>query len=366
MWNQTAVAELLGTRYPLLQAAIGKAAGPELAAAVSEAGGLGTIAAAHLSAERLREAVRAVRARTGRTFAVHLHIAPPPEEPDPARFDEFRRFLLPAYRELGLGEPVTLEAARAEAKRLAARPEEQLAAVAEERVPVLSFSRGILDNRWIDQLKRNGTLLIGTATTVSEGAHLEHQGIDLVVGQGSEAAGERGTFLGSPEQAAVGTMALTPLLADTLHVPVVASGGVMDGRGIAAALLLGAGGVQLGSAFLACPESRTTRRVRDIVLASMEESTVLSRAYRGRPERVVRNRFVVEGAAWENLLPPEPFAELLTRPIREAAQEQERAEYMAVRTGQASRLLQSEQPAAAVVERLARETGEAIERLRER
>jgi len=363
MWTKSAATELLGIRYPLLQAGMAGAAGAALAAEVSQAGGLGILGAAHLPAEELRKEVRSIRSRTGRPYAVNLHV-PVAESPEGAQLAEAHKLLAPVCAELGLIPDTVLAAAEAEAARKQALFEEQLAVIVEEKVPVLSFTFGILENEWIDRLKRSGIKLIGTATTVSEGAHLEHQGVDLVVGQGSEAGGERGTFLGPPEQAAVGTLALTPLLADALHVPVIAAGGIMDGRGIAAALALGAAGVQLGTAFLPCPESKASRRTKEILLTSMEESTVLTRAYTGRCARTVRNKFIADLTDRDSRLPGYPYQEALTRAIREAAEEQEQAAYMAVWTGQASRLLCGELPAGRLVAKLVRETDHALERLR--
>ncbi|MEO3946539.1 nitronate monooxygenase [Gorillibacterium sp. CAU 1737] len=347
---------------------MGHIAGPELAAEVSRAGGLGTLGAEGLPSEELRERIRTLRRRTESPFAVNVHV-PTPESGSPPDEEALRRTMMglaEARQELGLPdsreEPVELAQERQRRNRL---HEEQLAVLLQERVPVVSFTGGILDNEWIDQLKRAGILLIGTATTVSEGAHLEHQGVDLVVAQGSEAGGERGTFLGAAEQAAVGTMALVPMLADILHVPVIAAGGIMDGRGIAAALVLGAQGVQLGTAFLACRESEASRRTKELVLSSMEESTVLTRAYTGRLTRALRNHFVAHGSGGEDRIASWPYQEALTRTIREAAEEQERPDYMAVYAGQASRLGTDELPAADRLAQLVSETDAAFTRLRE-
>ncbi|WJH37353.1 nitronate monooxygenase [Paenibacillus sp. CC-CFT747] len=203
---------------------------------------------------------------------------------------------------------------------------------------------------------------MGTATTVAEGAHLESEGIDLVVGQGSEAGGHRGTFLGGHEQALVGTMALIPQLADTLHVPVIAAGGIMDGRGIAASLLLGASGVQLGTAFLASPESGAHPRYKEAVLQSMEESTVVTRAFSGKAARGIRNRFVVEMEQAEAALPPYPVQNALTRELRREAARQERIEFMSLWAGQGSRLA-TDVPAGVRVRELAAQTEEAFRRM---
>ncbi|WP_058302744.1 NAD(P)H-dependent flavin oxidoreductase [Gorillibacterium timonense] len=364
MWTKTAVTELLGIRYPLLQAGMIGAARADLAAAVSMAGGLGTLGAAGMNADELHREMKAIRLKTNCPYSVNLHIPMKEVLPDEGRLEEVCELLQPYWEELGLQPLNALASVRREAAYKQALFEEQLAVILEESVPIVSFSYGVLDNDWIDRLKHRGIKLIGTATTVSEGAHLEHQGVDLVVGQGSEAGGERATFLGAAEQAAVGTIALTPLLADALHVPVIAAGGVMDGRGIAAALALGAAGVQLGTAFLTCPESDASRRTKEALLTSMEESTVLTRSYTGRYARTIRNKFIADLSDEDHRLLPYPYQEALTRPIREAAEEQERVSCMAVWSGQASRLLTRELPAGDLVRRLVKETDVALDRLR--
>ena len=161
--------------------------------------------------------------------------------------------------------------------------EDQLAVVLEGKVPVFSFTFGVPEEAQISALKEAETILVGTATTVREGLMLEDRGVDAVVGQGSEAGGHRGTFIGDFESALVGTMALVPQLADSLSVPVIAAGGSMDGRCLAAALLLGAEGVQMGTAFLPCPESGIHPKYKEAVLAAKSEETSLTRAFSGKP-----------------------------------------------------------------------------------
>jgi nitronate monooxygenase len=157
---------------------------------------------------------------------------------------------------------------------------------------------------------------MGTATTVREGLRLEADGVDMVVTQGSEAGAHRGTFLGDFADAMIGTMALVPQLADALSVPVVASGGIMDGRGLAAALILGAEAVQMGTAFLVCEESGAHPKYKRAVLGSAEDSTSVTRAFSGRPARGVKNRFLIEVSEHEEELPPFPVQNALTKDVR--------------------------------------------------
>nr|MDQ3318437.1 nitronate monooxygenase [Actinomycetota bacterium] len=195
-------------------------------------------------------------------------------------------------------------------------------------------------------------MLVGTATTVCEALVLEEAGVDAVVGQGSEAGGHRGTFIGGFEEALIGTIALVPQLADSVGVPVVASGGIMDGRGLAAALLLGAEGVQMGTAFLPCPESGIHEKYKEAVLGVESESTALTRAFSGKPARGIRNRFMNEMS--DKDVPEYPVQNAYTRDIRAAAARENRIEFMSLWAGQAARLGRTV-PAAELVENVARE-----------
>ena len=179
--------------------------------------------------------------------------------------------------------------------------------------------------------------MVGTATTVREGLRLEEDGVD-VVAQGSEAGGHRGTFLGDFKDALIGTMALVLQMVDALAIPVVASGGIMDGRGLAAALVLGAEAAQMGTAFLACKESGAHPEFKRAVLKAAEDETAVTRAFSGRAARGVKNRFLIEVGAHEEELPPFPVQNTLTKDIRAAAQEQDRPEFMSLWSGQAPRL----------------------------
>jgi nitronate monooxygenase len=209
-------------------------------------------------------------------------------------------------------------------------------------------------------------MLMGTATTVEEAVLLERAGVDAVVLQGSEAGGHRGTFATSFEQGMVGTLALVPQAADAVKVPVVASGGIMDGRGIAAALALGAAGVQMGTAFLTCAEAGIPEAYKDAILAAREHQTRVTRAFSGRHARGIVNRFMTEVDRPEmaDAILPFPLQNALTRPLREAAAKQGRAEFLSLWAGQGLRLARR-QTAASLMARLAAETEAAIGRLRE-
>jgi nitronate monooxygenase len=341
---QTALTAMLGIEHPIILAPMaGGPSTPALAAAVSNAGGLGLLGAAYLSPEALRREIGEVRSLTDRPFGVNLFV---PEAPDVAPEAVARaQALLDPYRaELGL-PPSPLVARHGESF------DEQVAVVVEERVPVFSFTFGALPAGRIAALRDAGIRVVGTATTVAEGRALAEAGVDAVVAQGSEAGGHRGTFDADEAhllRALVGTLALVPQMVDALRVPVIAAGGIMDGRGLVAALALGAAAAQMGTAFLACAECGANAAHKAAVLAATDESTVITRAFSGRPARGIANRVSEELRPHAAELPPFPALNALTRDIRQAAARQGRAEYLSLWAGQAAALATS-RPAAEVV-----------------
>jgi len=264
-WNDTPLARRLGLRLPIIQAPMaGGCTTPRLAAAVSAAGGLGSLAGAMLRPDDLRAEIAEVRSLTDRPFAVNL-FAPLPA-PSGERVAEWVRLTGVTPPQL----PPTIPF------------EEQLAVVVAERVPVFSFTFG---SPLLEDLE---AITIGTATSVAEAMALERAGVDVVVAQGSEAGGHRGAFLGPADRSLVGTLALVPQVVDAISIPVVAAGGIMDGRGIAAALALGAQAVQMGTAFLRCPEAGTNQAHR----RALGEDTTVTAVLTGRHARAVRTPLV--------------------------------------------------------------------------
>jgi nitronate monooxygenase len=264
-WSDTALARRLGLRFPIIGAPMaGGPSTPALAAALCAAGGLGSIAGAMSTPEQLRTAIADVRSRTDAPFAVNLFAPLPPAATE--RVAQWSELTGVPFT----GPPVVPDV------------EEQLAVIAAAGVPVLSFTFGI------PPLAGVAAVRIGTATTVAEAVALERAGVDAVVAQGYEAGGHRGTFLDAVDRSLLGTLALVPQIVDAVSVPVIASGGIMDGRGIAAALALGAQAVQLGTAFLRCPEAGTADRHR----AAVGSETVITRVLTGRPARAVRTPLV--------------------------------------------------------------------------
>lgn len=357
MVRQTVLMQRLHLRHPIIQAPMaGGATTVELVAAVCEARALGFIGAAYLTPTQIAEVSGALRARTSRPFGINLFAPlPPPDEPrDPGAALER---LAPFHAELGLPPP-TVPALAGDAFS------DQLAAALKSGASVFSFTFGILPASAIEAIKARGMFLIGTATTVEEAKQLVAAGVDAVVAQGSEAGAHRGTFAADFGAAMVGTMALVPQVADAVAVPVVASGGIMDGRGIAAALALGASAAQMGTAFLTCDEAGVPEAHKEAILKAREHETRLTRAFSGRPARGIVNRFMTEvdrGGAGEAVL-PYPLQNALTRPLRNAAAKQGRAEFLSLWAGQGVRLARR-QSAADLIARLADETDAAIRRL---
>ncbi len=357
MTVQTVLTQRLGLTHPIIQAPLaGGGDTPALVAAACEAGALGFIGAAYLAPPQIAEASRAVRARTARPFGINLFAplrAPDaPRDPGPAL-----ERVAPFYAELGLPAP-TVPALAGD------RFGEQLSAALESGASVFSFTFGILPAPAIAAIKGRGMFLMGTATTVEEAVALEKAGVDAVVTQGSEAGGHRGTFAGDFDRAMVGTLALVPQAVDAVTVPIVASGGIMDGRGIAAALALGAGAVQMGTAFLTCDEAGIPDAYKHAILGAREDDTRLTRAFSGRWARGIVNRFVteVERAAPAEAILPFPLQNALTRPLRNAAAQQGRAEFLSLWAGQGLRLARR-QSAANLIARLATETQTVVRRL---
>jgi nitronate monooxygenase len=341
-WPSTRLAELLGIQYPIVQAPVSPYVTPELVAAVSNAGGLGTLAVAMMAPEATRDGIRQVRALTDRAFAVNVFAPLEPPVADPAAVEAMQAALRPYRKALGLAESETPALP-------ASRLDEQLAVLAEERVPAFSFTFGIAP---FDALQEAGAIVIGTATTVAEAEDLEAAGVNAIVAQGAEAGGHRGTFRSRPTRRAepsagsrsarggglVGTFALVPQVVDRVNVPVIAAGGIMDGRGIAAALALGASGAALGTAFLTTRESAASDAYKHALRKARDDATVVTNAYTGRHARMISTPLVEELERHGIAIPPFPLQAALLSEIRIAATEQGRTDLMFLLAGQGAPL----------------------------
>ena len=328
---------------------------PELVAAVSNEGGLGMLGAGYLAPDAIGTAVRAIRSLTDRPFGVNLFVPEPAPDSEAAAkaVAHMRAVLEPFAAELGVTLPAELSLVDFDA---------QAAVLVDEKVPVVSVTFGVPSARWIAAFQYMGAVVMGTASTVNEGKALEDGGVDFVVAQGAEAGAHRATFLAPVARSLIGTMTLVPTMVDALTVPVIASGGIMDGRGVAAAHLLGAVATQLGTAFLATPESGAPAPHKVAVLTATEESTGVTPVYSGRAARGVINRLARELEAHEAELPPYPLHNALTRAIRTAAARAGNPDLMSLFMGQGTRLA-TDLPAAHVFRRIVRETVDLFDTL---
>ena len=352
---ETALTRTLNIRYPIFQAPMaGGPTTPDLLAAVSNAGGLGNLGAGYLTPEQIRMAIQEIRKRTDRPFGVNLFV---PEEPTESGeiINQMTDYLNFYREELGIPKNPVIQ-------KSSESFEEQVQVLLDEKVPVFSFTFGIPPKDVIQVMKQNGTVVIGTATTVEEAIQLEAAGVDAIVAQGSEAGGHRGTFLKPVSQSLIGTMALVPQVVDHVSVPVIASGGIMDGRGLVASLLLGASAVQMGTAFLACPESGAHAVYKQKILLENEDATDITCAYSGKAARGIRTEFMNDMDHYAGEIPGYPIQNAMTRDIRQAAAKADNPEYMSLWAGQGLRLA-SDHTAAEIVEQTMNQARTAVERI---
>jgi nitronate monooxygenase len=347
-WPKREICDLFGIGHPILLAPMAGATTPALVAAVSNAGGLGGHGCGVMAPDKLRDEIIAIRAATNRAFHANFFIHDIPDlsaDAGPA----MRGKLAAYYKELGLGDmpAITNPWPRFD--------EAALAIVLDLKPHVVSFHFGLPDDATIVRIKDAGIALMSSATTVDEAIILERRGVDAVIAQGFEAGGHRGTFDGRLDSGTIGTMALVPQLVDAVDVPVIAAGGIADGRGIAAALMLGASGVQIGTAFLTSPESAVSDIHRAKLLGNRARRTVVTRTISGRPARGMRNRLLDETETIQDEVAPFPMQASLAGPLRGAGD----AEFMALWAGQAAPLNRA-LPAAELVTVLVEETERAL------
>jgi nitronate monooxygenase len=325
---QSALMRRLGLSLPVFPAPMaGGRDSVELAAAVSGAGGLGALGCAYLAPEQILQAARAIRGLTDKSFCLNLFTPwDDPGAPDPKTA---LRAVAPYFAELGLQFP-------AAPPPQPMRFDEQFEAVLESGAAAFSFTFGLPPAGAVEAAHERGIEVFGTATTVEEAVKIAAIGCDAVIAQGAEAGGHRGTFAGPAEEALVGTIALVPQVCDAVAIPVVAAGGIMDGRGLAAALALGAQAVQLGTLFLTSDEAGASSAYRLQLMRAHEDETALTRAFSGRAARGIVNRVIRETP--DEAILPFPLQNALTRPLRTEAARQGRSEFMSLWAGQGLRM----------------------------
>jgi nitronate monooxygenase len=315
---------------PIVLAPLGGAATVELVAAVSEAGGFGILPSAYSTPAQIARETAAVRELTDRPFGVNLFVEELPYVRDEARIAGAHA-ILRAYRdELGIPHPAS-PAAPPERYR------QQIDAVLDARPAAFTFTFGIPDAPTLARFRAAGIATLGTATTVAEARALSAAGVDGIFAQGSEAGAHRGTFLAPVEDSLVGTLALVPQVVDATGLPVIAAGGIGDGRGVAAVLALGARAAALGTSFLLADESGIAPAYRAALASARAERTTLTRVFSGRTARGIPNRATAELRDPQDIA-PYPFQNAMTRDVRSAAAALDNAEFLSLWAGQAASL----------------------------
>jgi nitronate monooxygenase len=360
MWPNHRLIDLLGIEHPIVQSPMAGFSTVELAAAVCDAGALGSIGCGPVSPEIAARTIRQLRGLTSKPINVNF-FSHASADATSGQQQAWRDRLSPYYRELG-GDPQ----ASSSPTVLPAFGDDMCGVVEQFRPEVVSFHFGLPGPRLLTRVKSAGCRVMSSATTVEEALWLEARGVDVIIAQGYEAGGHRATFLGPDLNRAMasqsGTMALVPQVVDAVRVPVIAAGGIADGRGIAAALMLGAAGTQLGTAYLLCPEAATPPLHRDALRRGAANATVLTNVFTGRPARALVNRFIREVGPMANAAPAFPIPLGVSAPLRILAEQRGSADFTPLWSGQASPIGR-EMPAKALTTRLVTETMQQFRRL---
>jgi nitronate monooxygenase len=353
MWPDRRLLELFKTEFPIVQAPMAGVMDAELVVAAAQGGALGSLPCAMLSAEKAREQINIIRQRVSAPLNLNFfcHEA---VEPAPEREAQWKQRLAAYYREFGLDPAAPVAAANR------APFDARMCELVEELKPeFVSFHFGLPGRALMERVKAAGCAVISSATIVKEAIWLEDHGADVIIAQGAEAGGHRGMFLTENIAEQPGTFALLPQVVDAVKVPVVAAGGVADGRGIAAAFALGAAGVQIGTAYLRCPESTVIASARSALAQAGDDSTVVTNVMTGRPARGVPNRVMRELGPISPDAPLFPHAATGLAPLKAAAEKLGKVDFTNLWAGQSVRLGR-EMPAAELTRALA---GAALARL---
>jgi nitronate monooxygenase len=331
-WRTTRAAQLLGIEYPIIQAPFGGFPSQRLTATVSNLGALGSLGAVTLGRSAIKEVIGEIRSLTERPFAINLWVSTSDASHSSAEAIEqaiqsYARY----YAELGIERPSQVEA-------MSPDFEAQVVSAIDARAPVLSFVFGIPPAEVLRECRKQGIRTIGTATTPEEAVALEEAGLELIVASGFEGGGHRGSFLASAADSVIGSVSLIPQVVDAVCVPVIAAGGIADARGIAAALALGAEGVQMGTAFLACAGSGASKPHVASLLSGAAKRTGLTDAFTGRLARGLRNRLMDELEHRSSPPLPFPLQHTVVQTFARPASEQGKTELMTLWAGQSASL----------------------------
>ncbi len=332
MWPDRRLLDLIGTELPVIQAPMAGSSGSAMAIAVSEAGGLGSLPCATLDAAKARTEIGVIRQHTTKPLNVNFFCHGPPK-PNADRDAAWKDRLAAYYTELGLDA-----SAATPAVSLAPFDGAMCEVVEDHKPEVVSFHFGLPEQALLSRVKASGCLVLSSATTVEEARWLEDHGADAIIAQGYEAGGHRGMFLTDDIATQPGTFALVPQVVDAVKVPVIAAGGIADGRGIAAAFALGAAGVQIGTAYLFTPESLITDLHRAALRAARDNQTALTNVFSGRPARGLVNRLMREVGPMSDRAPAFPTAGSALVPLKAKAEAAGASDFSALWSGQAASL----------------------------
>jgi len=343
-WPDTRILDLLGIELPIIQAPMAGATNSAMVIAASNAGGLGSMPAAMLSIDQLREELKTIRQHTQRPINVNYFCHQTPAA-DEQRAQDWKNLLEPYYRELGVDfDAPTPVSNRAPFDSAACE------VVEEFRPEVVSFHFGLPEKSLLDRVKATGAKILSSATTVEEAIWLEQQGCDAIIAMGYEAGGHRGMFLSDDLSTQVGLFALVPQIVDAVKVPVIAAGGIADARGVAAAFLLGASAVQVGTAYLFTPEAKVSASHHKALRTAKESETAVTNIFTGRPARGILNRVMRELGPMSDKAPAFPLAGGALMPLRAKGE----ADFSNLWAGQAF-TLGIEMTTAELTQRLAKE-----------
>jgi nitronate monooxygenase len=332
--HQAHIGERFGFELPIIQAPMAGVQDSALAIAVSEAGGLGSLPCAILGPDQIHSELKAITAATSKPYNVNFFVHREPA-PEPQREADWRRVLSPYYAEFGLdADAIVPGPARLSFNHDVADVLEAF------KPPVVSFHFGLPPADLMARVKGWGSKIISSATTVDEARYLEANGVDAIIAQGVEAGGHRGMFLTSDLASQLGTIALVPQIAGTVKIPVVAAGGIADGRGFFAAMVLGASGVQAGTAYLLCPESLTSKQHRAAITSDAANTTAVTNLFTGRPARAIVNRLMREIGPLNTAAPTFPLAASAILPLRAKAEGLGRDDFTSLWAGQNAPLCQ--------------------------
>ena len=336
MWNQTKITDLLGIDYPIMQGPFGgNLSSVELTATVSNAGGLGGYGAYTMSPQEIFEVDKQIKAATNKPYNINLWVSDHDIPQGGLTDDKFAKVIQqykPYFDEVGIPLPE-------KPAPFQSRFENQLDVILDIRPKVFSFMLGVPSADVLEECRKKGIVTVGVATTVDEAIFLEAAGVDMIIASGFEAGGHRPSFLASAESSLTGTFALVQLIKEKIKTPIIAAGGIANGKGVAAALALGADAAQIGTAFLATNESNALPIHREMLFSDASKYTTLSRAYTGRLGRGITSRIAKDLIGKEENILPFPLQTTLISPLRKAALDQQKWDMILFWGGQISPIL---------------------------